>query len=65
MKNIGFFTIFVTTIISAIFAIGTVYNLQIVDIAFAQTQPNLNATSVYDSGQMVLVDAHKNWGIIE
>jgi plastocyanin len=54
MKSIGFFTMFVTTIISAIFAMGAVYHFQTVDIAFAQTQPNLNATSVYDSGQMVL-----------
>ena len=54
MKSIGFFTIFVTTIISAILALGTVYHFQTADIAFAQTQPNLNATSVYDSGQMVL-----------
>jgi plastocyanin len=54
MKSMGFFTMFVTTIISAIFAMGAVYHFQTVDIAFAQTQPNLNATSVYDSGQMVL-----------
>jgi plastocyanin len=54
MNSIGFFTIFVTTIISAILAIGTVYHLPTADIAYAQTQPNLNATSVYDSGQMVL-----------
>ena len=54
MKSIGFFTMFVTTLISAILAIGTVYHFQTAAIVFAQTQPNLNATSVYDSGQMVL-----------
>jgi plastocyanin len=56
MKSIGYFTMFVTTLISAILAIGIVHHFQTADIAFAQTQtqPNLNATSVYDSGQMVL-----------
>ena len=41
--------------ISAILAIWTSYNFQ-TDIAFAQTQtqPSLNATSIYDSGQMIL-----------
>jgi plastocyanin len=53
MNSIGFFTIFVMIII-AILAIGTVYHFQTAAIVFAQTQPNLNATSVYDSGQMVL-----------
>jgi plastocyanin len=53
MNSIGFFTIFVMIIIS-ILAIGTVYHFQTASIVFAQTQPNLNATSVYDSGQMVL-----------
>ena len=53
MNSIGFFTIFVMIIIS-ILAIGTVYHFQTAAIVFAQTQPHLNATSVYDSGQMVL-----------
>ena len=64
MKSIGFFTMFFTTIISAILAIGTVYHLPTADIASAQTQPNLNATSVYDSGQMVLGNNVKHLVIV-
>jgi plastocyanin len=40
--------------IFTILAIGTVYSIAYSGIATAQNQPNLNATSVYDSGEMVL-----------
>jgi plastocyanin len=41
-------------VIFTILAIGTVYSIAYCGIATAQNQPNLNATSVYDSGEMVL-----------
>jgi len=52
MKSIGLL-MYVTTILSAILTICTVCHSQ-TGIAFAQIQPTLNATSIYDSGQMVL-----------
>jgi plastocyanin len=51
MKRINLLTYVAT--ISAIFTIGAVNYFQ-AGLAFAQTQPNLNATRVYDSGQMIL-----------
>ena len=51
MKRIHLLTYIAT--ISAILTIGAVYYVE-AGLAFAQTQPNLNATSVYDSGQMIL-----------
>jgi plastocyanin len=51
MKRIHLLTYIAT--ISAILTIGAVFHVE-AGLAFAQTQPNLNATSVYDSGQMIL-----------
>jgi plastocyanin len=51
MKKIYLLTYVAT--VSVIFTIGAVNYFQ-AGSAFAQTQPNLNATSVYDSGQMIL-----------
>src|ERR687896_348646 len=53
MKSISLL-IYVAIILSAILAIGAVNHISPTSLAFAQTQPNLNATSIYDSGQMVL-----------
>ena len=62
MKRISFL-IYVTTI-SAILAIGAVYHVSQTSLASAQTQPTLNATSVYDSGQMVLENNVKHLVIV-
>lgn len=51
MKRIHLLTYIAT--ISAILTMGAVFHVE-AGLAFAQTQPNLNATSVYDSGQMIL-----------
>ena len=63
MKRISLFTYVI--MISAILAIWTAYNFQ-TDIAFAQTQtqPSLNATSIYDSGQMILGNNVKHLVIV-
>jgi plastocyanin len=53
----------VVAIISAILTLGATYYFQ-TDIIFAQTQPNLNATSVYDSGRMILGDNVKHLVIL-
>jgi hypothetical protein len=62
MKRISLL-ICVTTI-SSILAIGAVYLISQTSLASAQTQPNLNATSVYDSGQMVLGNKVKHLVIV-
>ena len=51
MKRIHLLTYIAT--ISAILTMGAVFHVE-AGLAFAQTQQNLNATSVYDSGQMIL-----------
>jgi plastocyanin len=55
----------VVAIISAILTIGATYYFQ-TDMIFAQSQsqPNLNATSVYDSGRMILGDNVKHLVIL-
>ena len=55
----------VVAIISAILTIGATYYFQ-TDMIFAQTQtqPNLDATSVYDSGRMILGDNVKHLVIL-
>ena len=51
MKRIHLLTYIAT--ISAILTMGAVFHVE-AGLAFVQTQQNLNATSVYDSGQMIL-----------
>jgi plastocyanin len=53
----------VVATISAILTIGATYYFQN-GMIFAQTQPNLNATSVYDSGSMILGDNVKHLVIL-
>ena len=55
----------VVATISAILTIGVTYYFQ-TDMIFAQTQtqPNMNATSVYDSGHMILGDNVKHLVIL-
>jgi plastocyanin len=51
--------------ISAILSLGVIYHFSQIGIAFAQTQaPTLNATSLYDSGQMTLGNNVKHLVIV-
>jgi plastocyanin len=61
----GRINLLVVATISAILTIGAIYYSQTGTI-FAQTQsqPNLNATSVYDSGRMILGDNVKHFVIL-
>src|ERR671914_554275 len=63
MKSISLL-IYVAIILSAILAIGAVNHISPTSLAFAQTQPNLNASSIYDSGQMVLGNNVKHLVIV-
>ena len=45
---------FATYLLLSMVSLFLVYSIAHFDVAFAQLQPNLNATSIYDSGQMVL-----------
>jgi plastocyanin len=61
MKSISLL-IYVAIILSAILAIGAV--ISPTSLSFAQTQPNLNASSIYDSGQMTLGNNVKHLVIV-
>ena len=63
MKSISLL-IYVAIILSAILAIGAVNHISPTSLAFAQTQPNLNASSIYDSGQMTLGNNVKHLVIV-
>jgi plastocyanin len=63
MKSISLL-VYVAIILSAILAIGAVNHISPTSIAFAQTQPNLNASSIYDSGQMTLGNNVKHLVIV-
>jgi plastocyanin len=63
MKSISLL-IYVAIILSAILAIGAVNHTSPTSLAFAQTQPNLNASSIYDSGQMTLGNNIKHLVIV-
>jgi plastocyanin len=56
----GFAKYLLLSVMSAVL----VYGIAHFDVAFAQTQPNLNATSIYDSGQMVLGNNVKHLVIV-
>lgn len=64
MKNITGFVLYGTMIISAVLAIGIMCSVAYGATANAQNQPNLNATSVYDSGQMILGNNVKHLVIV-
>ena len=63
MKSISLL-IYVAIILSAILAIGAVNHISPTSLSFAQTQPNLNASSIYDSGQMTLGNNVKHLVIV-
>jgi plastocyanin len=63
MKSISLL-IYVAIILSAILTIGAVNHTSPTSLAFAQTQPNLNASSIYDSGQMTLGNNIKHLVIV-
>src|SRR5215208_2572992 len=63
MKSI-ILLIYVAIILSAILAIGAVNHISPTSLAFAQTQSNLNASSIYDSGQMTLGNNVKHLVIV-
>jgi plastocyanin len=63
MKSISLL-IYVAIILSAILAIGAVNHISPTSLSFAQTQPNLNASSIYDSGQMTLGNNIKHLVIV-
>jgi plastocyanin len=54
MKSVSLLTYVMTLITAVLVIVEAFYYITPNSIAFAQTQPNLNATSIYDSGQMVL-----------
>jgi plastocyanin len=64
MKTENGFMAYLLIAISSILAMGVVYSIAQFSLASAQVQPSLNATSVYDSGQMVLGNNVKHLVIV-
>src|SRR5918999_3331984 len=61
MKDVNGFAKYLLLIVMSLVL---VYGIAHFDVAFSQTQPNLNATSIYDSGQMVLGNNVKHLVIV-
>jgi plastocyanin len=64
LKNRVAFVLYVAIITSAILAIGDTSTITHFEVARAQTQPDFNAASVYDSGQMNLGNNVKHLVIV-